>query len=174
MRRMRSWRRKPVLACLWALILLAGVTAAADFQIVWVTVGDAETSAGNGSARAGRHLFMASDLTDMSLKQIQVVRLDVTPVINTVAVGQRFCLTSLHMEATAPDGSLVKQAPLTVIVRQDHRDAMAIERGKNDICMRPTAAGEYPVRFTSVLPAKDGTTRGAQIFLRVSNEGVAP
>ena len=74
----------------------------------------------------------------------------------------------------APDGSLVKQAPLSVAVRQDHRDALGIERGKDDICMRPIAAGEYPVRLTSVLPAKDGTARGAQIFLRVSNDQAAP
>ncbi|HEY5807054.1 MAG TPA: hypothetical protein VIT67_03760 [Povalibacter sp.] len=174
MRLMLSWRRNPAVVFLWVLILLAGTTSAADFQIVWVDIGDAETSSGDGSARAGRHLFMASDLTDMSLKQIVVARVDVTPVISALAVGQRFCLTSLRMEAAAPDGSLVKQAPLSVAVRQDHRDALAIERGKDDICMRPIAEGEYPVRFTSVLPAKDGTARGAQIFLRVSNGGAAP
>ena len=173
MRPMLTRRRKPITAFVWALLLLAGVTTGTDFQIVWVTIGDAETSAADGPARAGRHLFMASDLTDMSLKQISVARIDVTPVISTLAVGQRFCLTSLRMAAMAPDGSPVKQAPLSVAVRQDHRDTLGIELGKNDICMRPIAAGEYPVRLTSVLPAKDGTARGAQIFLRVSNDAVA-
>ena len=34
--------------------------------------------------------------------------------------------------------------------------------------MRPASPGEYPVRFTSKLPAPDDTLRGAQIFLRAS------
>lgn len=169
MRLMLNRFRMPV--CLW-MLLLAGMTAvAADFQIVWVTIGDAETSAGDSPPRAGRHLFMAADLTAMSLKQVSVTRVDVTPVVSTLTVGQRFCLTSLQMAARAPDGGLVKKAPLSISVRQDHRDALGFERGKDDICVRPIATGEYPIRFTSVLPATDGTTRGAQIFLRVSEAG---
>jgi hypothetical protein len=46
---------------------------------------------------------------------------------------------------------------------------MGIQRGRKDICVRPAMAGEYPIRFTSVLPAKDGTMRGAQIFVRAAD-----
>jgi hypothetical protein len=35
--------------------------------------------------------------------------------------------------------------------------------------MKPVEAGEYTVRLTSMLPAQDGTMRGAQIFIRVSD-----
>jgi hypothetical protein len=34
--------------------------------------------------------------------------------------------------------------------------------------MRPSRKGEYPIRFTSKLPAPDDTLRGAQVFLRAS------
>ncbi|HKE95655.1 MAG TPA: hypothetical protein VKB34_15175 [Povalibacter sp.] len=152
--------------------LLLGVLAhrseATEFQIVWVTIGDAETSKGEGPPRAGRHLFMAADLTEMALKQIAVAKVEVTPEINSVAVGEKFCLTSLKMVATQPNRSPVKLAPLSVSVRQDHRDALGLERTADDICIHPSAAGEYPIRFTSVLPAADGTIRGAQIFIRVT------
>jgi hypothetical protein len=72
----------------------------------------------------------------------------------------------------------VKRAPLSVSVRQDHRNVLALKSRKQDICVQPTAAGEYPVRFTSLIPAPDGKTEVAQIFLRVheatANDGFQP
>jgi len=35
--------------------------------------------------------------------------------------------------------------------------------------VKPNEPGEYPVRLTSMLPAQDGTMRGAQMFIRVSD-----
>ncbi|HMN47185.1 MAG TPA: hypothetical protein PKE27_21585 [Povalibacter sp.] len=153
-----------------ALLLTAGPsqTQIADFQIVWVVIGDVATSAGDQPVQAGRHLFMASDLADLSLKQVRVSRIEVDPTVTALHAGDRLCLSSLKIRATAPDGSLVKRAPLSVSVRQDHRDSLQLERTRRDICMQPDAAGEYPVRFTSLLPAADGSTRGAQIFVRVT------
>jgi len=153
-----------------ALLLAAGPSHAqiADFQIVWIVVGDAATAAGDRPVQAGKHLFMASDLADLSLKQVKVSRIDVDPTVTALHIGDRFCVSSLRIEALAPDGSAVKRAPLSVSVRQDHRDSLQLERTDRDICMRPNEAGEYSIRFASMLPASDGSTRGAQIFLRVA------
>lgn len=140
---------------------------AADFQIVWVVIGEAAASAGDQPVSAGRHLFMASELASFSLKNVTVARIDAEPVITSLAVGERFCLTSLKITASSADRSIVKHAPLSVSVRQDHKDALYLERRKDNICVRPTTPGEFPIRFTSLLPAADGTTRGAQIFVRV-------
>lgn len=140
----------------------------ADFQIVWITIGDAATAAGDRPVQAGKHLFMASDLADLSLKRVTVSRIDVDPAVTPLRTGQRFCVSSLRIVASAPDGSMVKRAPLSVSVRQDHRDSLQLKVTNRDICMRPSEAGEYSIRFASMLPAADGSTRGAQIFLRVA------
>ena len=42
------------------------------FQIVWVVIGEAASGADNGSAHAGRQLFMASDLMSRNLANIKV------------------------------------------------------------------------------------------------------
>jgi hypothetical protein len=164
----------PRLSSTLGCLLLAGLSATGpvassrDLNVVWVVVGDAVTSSGgNAPSEAGRHLFMATDLAEMSLKQVSVTKVSVDPPVSSLSVGQRFCLTSLRIAASGRDRTLIKRAPLTVSVRQDHRDALALESGKEDICVRPAAAGEYPIRFTSLLPAPDGSTRVTQIFLRV-------
>ena len=155
-------------ACLAVLGLLAcPFVSAAAFQIVWVVVGDAISSSGAQPARAGRHLFMASDLTEMSMDQIFVSDLDVEPKVSELTVGHRFCLTSLRINATGQNREPVKRAPLSVSVRQDHRNVLALKSRRQDICVQPEVAGEFPIRFTSLIPAADGTTRVAQVFLRV-------
>lgn len=157
----------PTMVCLaWA---VRGY--AQDFQIVWVIVGEAEANAGNRPARAGRHLFMAPDLMSLSLKNVKVSRVDVAPAVTQIPIGQRVCISSLSITAFDPDGGPLKNAPLSVSVRQDQKQRLALERNDADICVTPAAAGEYPIRFASLLPAHDGTTRGAQIFLRVAEGG---
>jgi hypothetical protein len=138
-----------------------------DFQIVWVVVGEAASAAGSDQPGAGRHLFMASELADFSLKRIVVARVDAQPVVNELTMGQSVCLTALKILAYDPHGTAIKRAPLSVSIRQDHKDMIGLTRTKDDICIAPNAPGEYPIRFTSLLPAKDGTMRGAQIFVRV-------
>lgn len=145
---------------------------AADFQIVWVVIGEAAASAGDQPVNVGRHLFMASELAAFSLRNVTIARIDAEPVITRLAVGQRFCLSSLRITASGPDRSMVKHAPLSISIRQDHKDALDLERRKDNICVRPTIAGEFPIRFTSLLPAADGSTRGAQIFVRVHDSPV--
>ena len=173
---MNSHARYMIRSWLLSLVVLASamspIVDAAEFQIVWVVVGDAASSAGDQHAEAGRHLFMASDLTELSLRNIAVSRIEVEPAIVSLEAGDRFCLTSLTIVASQKDRSLIKRAPLSVSVRQDHRDALRLDRRKNDICMRPAAAGEYPIRLTSLLPASDGSTRGAQMFLRVRDDAM--
>jgi hypothetical protein len=141
-----------------------------DFQIVWVTIGEVAAAAEGEEPRAGRHLFMAPQLVDFSLQKITIARVDVEPAIIELQVGERFCMTALAVHAFSEDRSIVKGAPLSVSVRQDHRARLRPLRGKQNICFAPTEAGEYPVRLNSLLPARDGTVRGAQIFVRAADE----
>lgn len=170
-----SGRILPLLAYLLGASHLLGASQAiaqvADFQIVWVNVGEIAAAANGERTRAGRQLFMAPDLVEFSLNKVTIARVDVQPSVIAMKVGQRFCLTSLGVAASSEDRENVKDAPLSVSVRQDQRERLDIQRGRKNICFKPTTGGEFPVRFNSLLPARDGTTRGAQIFLRVAEEG---
>ncbi len=146
---------------------MVGHARSASFQIVWVVVGDAITSTGAQPVRAGRHLFMAADLAELSLNQVSVNKVDVQPAVSVLSIGQRFCLSSLKILARDEDRALIQRAPFSVSVRQDQRDALRLQSRKQDICVTPRVAGEFPIRFTSMLPAPDGTTRVAQVYLRV-------
>lgn len=172
-----QWRIAAPALLVSALICWAGPAKVAaqttDFQIVWVVVGEAEANTGSRSARAGSHLFMASDLMSLSMKNVKVSRIDVAPAVSQIEPGQRLCVSSLSITAYDPGGDLLKSAPLSISVRQDQKQRLALEREKADICVTPTVAGEYPIRFASLLPAPDGTTRGAQIFLRVGEANAA-
>src|SRR5690606_8898350 len=99
---------------------------------------------------------------------VKVEQVEVEPVIHQLDVGQRLCLTQMDIRTTGPGRQPVGGAPLSISVRQDHRDQLGLSRSKRDICLRPSEAGEYPLRLTSMLPARDGTTRGAQVYIRVS------
>jgi hypothetical protein len=144
----------------------------ADFQIVWINVGEVAAEPDGRAVRAGRQLFMAPDLVQFSLNKITVARVDVEPAVVSLNIGDRFCLTSLRALVNSDDRAEVDNAPLSVSIRQDQRERLAMKKAKNDICFTPTSPGEYPVRFNSLLPARDGTMRGAQIFLRVQGEDV--
>ena len=124
-----------------------------DFKVVWTPIGEV-VSAGKEAMPIQR----AS----------KVVRVDVEPAIVTVAVGKQLCLSTLQVRAFGPDGSALAGAPLSIEIRFDHKVQLQLTHPKGDICMRPARAGEYPIRFTSKLPAPDATQRGAQVFLRAS------
>jgi hypothetical protein len=160
------------IASVAALATLPSFSQVADFQVVWINVGEAAAAADGKSARAGRQLFMAPDLVEFSLKKVTIAKVDVEPATIELQVGERFCLTSLDIHALTEERTDVLDAPLSVSVRQDHRERLDVQRGKRNICFKPDAGGEYPVRFNSLLPARDGTTRGAQIFLRVADDRV--
>ena len=161
--------------CRWRAAVAAALLAVCSqalpeegpFQIVWVVIGEASSASDKDPAHAGRQLFMASDLVSKSLANVKVERVDVLPVINEIAVGQRLCVTRMNIRTLGPDKELVPGAPLSISVRQDHKTRLGLKRSKRDICLQPNEAGEYPVRLTSMLPARDGTTRGAQVFIRV-------
>jgi hypothetical protein len=140
----------------------------ANFQIVWVNVGEAASS--STQPRAGRQLFHAPDLVSLSLDQVKVSRVEVEPEISSISLGRRICMTDMRIRAFAADGSPIESAPLSIAIRQDHRHRLSLQRKSNDICFAPEAPGEYPVRVTSLVPAPDGTMRGAQFFLRVTEK----
>jgi hypothetical protein len=164
--------RLPTWAAFAALFVLggSGALAQSDYhlsQIVWVVIGEAAGASPNQRVRAGRHLFMATELAGFTLKHVEVARVNAQPEVVELAVGQRFCVTSLNLAAFTAAGEVVKGAPMTISVRQDHKEPMGLNRSKTDICVKGVSAGEYPLRFSSLLPAKDGTSRGAQVFVRV-------
>ena len=157
---------------LWVTALIGLATTAAaqsSYQIVWVVIGEASSASDKGEAHAGRQLFMASDLVSKSLANVKVEQVDVTPTVSEIAVGERLCLTSMDIRTLGPDKAVVPEAPLSISVRQDHKQQLGLNRTKRDICVKPTAAGEYPLRLTSLLPARDGTMRGAQLYIRVKD-----
>lgn len=165
-------RRLPTWAAFAVLFVLGwnGALAQSDHhlsQIVWVVIGEAAGASPNERVRAGRHLFMARELADFSLKHVAVARVDAQPEVVELAVGQPFCVTSLNLAAFTAAGEVVKGAPMSISVRQDHKEPMGLNRSKTDICVKGVSAGEYPLRFSSLLPAKDGSNRGAQVFVRV-------
>lgn len=165
-------QRLPEWTAVAALFILgcSGALAQPDYhlsQIVWVVIGEAAGASPQEPVRAGRHLFMAKELADFTLQHVDVARVDAQPEVVELAVGQRFCVTSLNLAAFTAAGEVVKSAPMTISVRQDHKEPMGLNRSKTDICVKGVSAGEYPLRFSSLLPAKDGTSRGAQVFVRV-------
>jgi hypothetical protein len=124
-----------------------------DFKVVWTPIGEV--------ASAGKEPMPIQ-------RGAKVVRVDVTPAVVTIGVGKQVCLSTLQVRAFGPDGGALAGAPLSIEIRFDHKVQLQLTRPKGDICMRPARAGEYPIRFTSKLPAPDSTQRGAQVFLRAS------
>ena len=169
--RIFAWKTALLTAILSGVLVASPRICAAQtpsYQIVWVVIGEASSAADNGSAHAGRQLFMASDLMSKSMANVKIERVDVTPVVKELSVGQRLCLTEMNIRTLGPDRESIAGAPLSISVRQDHKQRLVLNRTKRDICVRPNEAGEYPVRLTSMLPARDGTMRGAQVYIRVS------
>jgi hypothetical protein len=165
---LRALRRLTFVAALaWIGVAPLPSIAQSGFQIVWVMVGEAATGGDSRAVRAGRRLFDAGDLTSLSLQNVRIVRVDVEPSVSEIRIGEQLCLSSLDMRAFDPDHELVPDAPLSVTVRQDHRENIGLKRSRKDICLRPVQAGEYTVRLTRLLPAPDGSMRGAQVFVRV-------
>jgi hypothetical protein len=158
---------------LGALLSAATAWPAADaqtpYQIVWVVIGEASSATDNGSAHAGRQLFRATDLVSKSLANVKIEHVEVSPAVTELDVGERLCVSAMNIRALGPERTLVGDAPLSISVRQDHKQRLGLKRSKRDICVKPNEPGEYPVRLTSLLPAKDGTMRGAQVFIRVTD-----
>jgi hypothetical protein len=164
----RTFRSIVLGAVLAAIVPWQASDAQTSYQVVWVVIGEASSATDKGSAHAGRQLFMASDLVAKSLANIKIEQVDVTPAITELDIGERLCLSAMNIRALGPERELVGEAPLSISVRQDHKQRLGLSRSKRDICVKPNEPGEYPVRLTSMLPAKDGTMRGAQMFIRVS------
>lgn len=137
----------------WLVCPAPGEGQIADFKVAWTTVGQVVSSADRQAATIQR--------------DTKISRVDVQPTIIEVAVGKQVCISSLQVRAFGADGRPIAGAPLEIAVRQDHKPQLQLTHSKG-ICMRPGRNGEYPIRFTSKVPAPDDTLRGAQIFLRAS------
>ena len=129
------------------------VSLAQDFKILWTPIGN-----------------VVSRGTDAVPVQSgsKVVRVEVEPAIVPMAVGKQVCVSTLQLLAFGPDGRALAGAQLTISIRDDQKVQLQLTRPNGDLCMRPASPAEYPIRFTSKLPAPDDTLRGAQIFLRVN------
>ena len=141
-----------------ALLILSWCLAAGaqDFKIPWSTVGEVVSKGKPG---------VVAVPVQASAK---VVRVDVEPAILPIAVGKQVCVSTLQVQAFGPDGRALAGAPLSIVIREDQKTQLQLTHPKGDFCVRPASPGEYPIRFTSKLPAPDDTKRGAQIYLRVS------
>ncbi len=145
---------RAVAAALLCLIApIQGAAQVADFKVAWTNVGEGLSSADSSAATMQ--------------PGTKVARVDVQPTIVEVAVGKQVCISSMQLRAFGADGGPIAGVPLVITVRQDHKPQLQLTHLKG-ICMRPARKGEYPIRFTSKLPAPDDTLRGAQIFLRAS------
>ncbi|HEY7641359.1 MAG TPA: hypothetical protein VH814_16640 [Steroidobacteraceae bacterium] len=138
------------LLCLLAPIQCAAQVA--DFKVAWTTIGVALSAAAAGDAKMQ--------------PGAKVARVDVQPEILQLVSGKQVCIGELRVQAFGADGRQIAFVPLEMSVRQDQKPQLQITHTKG-ICMRPARKGEYPIRFTSKVPAADDTLRGAQIFLRV-------
>jgi hypothetical protein len=152
-----------------ALSTASAATEQSPFQIVWVVIGEAASGADKGPAHAGRQLFMASDLMAKNMANVKVEHVEVDPPTHQLTLGEQLCLTKMTIRVVGPARELIEGAPLSIAVRQDHKQRLGLNRTRRDICVLPTEAGEYPMRLTSMLPARDGTMRGAQVYIRVSD-----
>jgi hypothetical protein len=168
-RRVSCWSAGLLAALLANSAMSPASAEQAPFQIVWVIIGEASSVSHNAAAHAGRQLFMASELVSKSLANVKVEQVEVAPVVNELAIGERLCITQMNIRTTGPDKEPIGGAPLSISVRQDHKQRLGLSRSKRNICVQPNEAGEYPLRLTSMLPARDGTTRGAQVYLRVND-----
>jgi hypothetical protein len=145
---------RTVAAALMCLIApIQGAAQVADFKVVWTSIGEVASAAGQQA-------------TTMQ-PGTKVARVDVQPTIIEVTVGKQVCVDSLQVQAFGADGRQIAGVPLVIAVRQDHKPQLQLTHSKG-ICMRPARKGEYPIRFTSKMPAADDTLRGAQVFLRAS------
>src|SRR5262245_16506549 len=146
--------RRAVAAVLLCLIApIQGAAQVADFRIAWTDVGEVTSAAGANAAAMQ--------------PGTKVARVDVEPTSLEVAVGKQVCMSSLQLVAFGADRRPIAGVPLVIAVRQDHKPQLQLTHLQG-ICMRPARKGEYPIRFTSKVPASDDTLRGAQIFLRAS------
>ena len=123
---------------------------------------------------ASRELAPLADLAQQVTRQgAKVTRLDVEPAVLEVVIGEQVCISTLHIRAFGADGRQISGVPLSITVREDLRGKLQLARSSHDVCVRPSRGGEYPIRFTSRLPAPDGSTRGAQVFVRASDRSTA-
>jgi hypothetical protein len=146
-------RTAVALLAAWLVCPAPGRSQTVDFKVAWTPVGQVVSSAGRQAATIERGT--------------KISRVDVQPTIVEVTVGKQVCIGSLQVRAFGADGQPIAGAPLEIAVRQDHKQQLQLTHSKG-ICMRPARSGEYPIRFTSKVPAPDDTLRGAQIFLRAS------
>jgi hypothetical protein len=145
--------RAAVVALAALLAPIQGAAQLGDFKVAWITIGEVTSAAAANAAPLQ--------------PGTKVVRVDVLPTIVEVAVGAQVCISSLQMLAFDAQRRPIAGVPLVMAVRQDHKPQLQLTHSKG-ICMRPARKGEYPIRFTSKVPAPDDTLRGAQVFLRVS------
>jgi hypothetical protein len=134
------------------------------FDIHWRTIAVAESTAPGAKAQLRR---TGARLDKADASGIAVDRVEVEPAVLSAQVGQTVCLGQFDYAAFFND-QRVPGLKLMLDVRADHLPQLQMSAPAGDVCFKPSAPGEYPVRITSLTPARDSTLRGAQIYLRVS------
>jgi hypothetical protein len=147
-------------------LLLATSTVAAQGlpDIVWREIAQARSNA-QGASPTVQSLASQSPPSPESPK---VDRVEIAPEIVRGSVGALVCISQLDIAAYTHAGERASAVPLSIDMQQQQLRKLTFSPKPNDLCFRPREPGEYAIRFSSKLPAADGTLRGAQVFVRVS------
>lgn len=149
-----------------ALAASASIAQVASFDIEWRTLAVAHSNMAEQRPKLERTYarLPARTATDMRVERVSAV-----PEVVVLGIGQNFCLSSLDLGALDSAGQRLQGVAVSVDVRADDLPGLRVLPNKQDVCFRPAKPGEYAIRFTSLVPARDGTFRGAQMFIRVQS-----
>lgn len=148
-----------------SIVSLVGVLAAAQPQdIVWRRVAQARSNAAGASPTVQALMAAPGPVS----AHVKVDRIVIAPAVITGTIGKPVCISQLDIAAYTDSGQRAHAVPLMVDMQQEHLRKLTFSTRNNDLCLRPTQTGEFTIRFSSQVPAADGTLRGAQVFVRVS------
>lgn len=149
----------------YSLLLLATASVAGEptFDVVWREVAQVRSNAPGASPKVQPVVANSPPAAG----NVRVNRVIVAPAIIHAQVGRPVCISGLDIAAFTDTGQRARAVPLTIDMQQNHLRKLSLDRKADDLCFRPSQSGEYAIRFSSKLPAEDGTLRGAQVFVRV-------
>ena len=136
-----------------------------SFTIQWREVAQVQTSAA-GEPAVVKPLAAKSP---SQASEAKVERIAIEPAVLRTGRGKIVCLSRFDIAAYGPAGERTASVPLELHMQEQHLRTLTFESKPKDLCFRVTQTGELAIRLTSKIPARDGTYRGAQAFVRVGD-----
>jgi hypothetical protein len=149
---------------LLVLMLAAIASAQPALQIAWRHVTQVRSNAAGGTPTVDPLPTLAQPATT----RLKVDRIAVSPAIISSKVGKPVCIGQLDVAAYTDQGQRAPDVLLILDMQEEQLRNVTFSAKGKDLCLTPMRAGEFTLRFSSRVPAADGTFRGAQIFVRVS------